>query len=108
MTNSTESDAPGGRGFLKFENHVQTGLATLLIAMVVWVGASLNKAQLDLARVSIKIENIESALNQASKDRYYSGDAARDFALRDQRLSVVEKRQSEIEERLKELEHTAR
>jgi hypothetical protein len=46
-----------------------------------------------------RIAVIEVALDQKTKDRYTSGDAAKDFALRDERISNLDNRISHLENR---------
>jgi outer membrane murein-binding lipoprotein Lpp len=43
-----------------FERHAQTGLVLLVVALLAWVGLTVNENQIKLAELSIQVQNLNN------------------------------------------------
>lgn len=73
-------------------------IATLLIvALILWAGDSINKGTMQSALMAQRIEQLTEQVRNIAIDKYSAADAARDFALRDQRITNNERRIEAVE-----------
>lgn len=69
----------------------------IVIALLIWVGSSLNELQIQSRDQSVRIEHLSSRLDQAAANRYTSIDAARDFARIEVELTNLKQRMDRFE-----------
>lgn len=73
-------------------------IATLVIvALILWAGQSLNEGNIQSALMAQRIQQLTEQVKAIAIDKYSAADAARDFALRDQRISNNERRIENVE-----------
>lgn len=79
------------------EKYFQTGLTSLSIALLAWMGKSQYETSITLTALQVEVRNLNEKLEIATSDRYTSADAGRDFALRDAKIIELERRVSQLE-----------
>ena len=47
---------------VSFERHAQTALVLLVVALLGWVGLTVNRNQLELAKLTIQVENLNDTV----------------------------------------------
>lgn len=90
-------------GFSITERHIQTILVGLITLGILWVAQSVSASRTDIARLEEKVNNLQTQIvdiKVSANDRYRSGDAAKDFRIRDARLDILEKRIGNLESRV--------
>lgn len=71
------------------EKHTQTILASIITAILIWVGVTVNLSRVDLARLETKMSSFEDTVKDIRTDQYKAGDAIKDFALRDAQIKII-------------------
>ncbi len=92
--NAPQPDTERPQGGL--ERHLQSLLTMGVAGLLGWQLITLEELrvnlQVDLARLSGRVDALAARVDEASSDRYRLADAKRDFALRDQRIQSLEMR----------------
>lgn len=96
------SDNPEDRKPSMFEQHIQTGIQILIVALLAWFGMSVQSLQVSVAGLKAEQANLSaeiSRLRDSSRDSYSGSQARSDLTeirneLRnlDRRLTTVESR----------------
>ena len=83
-----------------WERHYQTIIISGSMALMAWVGITVNSSQNkisilnnDIQHLTVQVEKIEAGIG----DRYRAADAKRDFLLRDQQIDGLRKRINRLE-----------
>ena len=97
-----DNDEPEKRSNL-FEQHVQTGIQLLIVALLAWFGMSVQSLQVSVAQLRAEQENLSaeiSRLRDANRDPYPGSQARTDLnVIRDElrsldrRMTILESRQ---------------
>jgi hypothetical protein len=85
-----------------FERHAQTIIGGLILAAIVWGGATLQSISLDVAKLNVEISALKDqieTLQGQTVDRYTKSDATRDFRIRDETLRDIKERLKSLEQR---------
>jgi len=78
---------------------IGAGVVTLILMVMGWTGSTLIDLRQSVALVQQEVAHLRGELSQAGSDRYRAADAARDMALRDARLTELERRVTVLEAR---------
>lgn len=86
------------------EKHIQTIIAAVLLALVLWAGSTMldvrdRMTKLEAGGVALQaqVAALQVQLTAASDDRYRASDARRDFEARDRRMEKYEERLDRLE-----------
>lgn len=93
-------EAPKGKSPL--EKHLQTALQGIIAALILWLGNTVNQAQLEIAKLGVQMETVRAEvarLQGQSDDRYTLSMAAADRTRLVERIQEVEARVSKVEPR---------
>lgn len=87
-----------------FERHLQTGISTLLVGLILWVGTSVTNSREAVARLEEKFIAVESQLSDLKsqvklgvQDRYFRAEAVKDFTNINSRVDKIERRVHDLE-----------
>lgn len=95
----TDRDDDGRRpGAL--ERHAQTLIGTVIAALVLWVGLTMQQQSVGIAELRVEVTNLRgqvSSLQSATADRYTAARAASDLAARDREINDLRDRVRTLE-----------
>ena len=87
------------------ERHLQTVIAFILTALLLWVGSTVNDNSIAIAKISQRMDHFAEELNEikvtikeVGSDRYTGNDADTDRAIFNERLNRLENRIKDIED----------
>ena len=86
------------RAMAMMSKHIQTVIAGLVLAVLVWVGTAVSDSRVEIAALRERIDHLSHRMDEAATDRYRTVDAQRDFALRDQAIQNLERRVERLEQ----------
>jgi hypothetical protein len=79
--------------------HFRTVATTIIMAVALWVGASVPEIRERQAATKVAIDALREELRQRMVDRYTATDAAKDFAIRDDMFRQLRSRVEHLENR---------
>ena len=82
-------DAQSPRGSI-IERHAQTIIAAILLALLLWTGATLLTIRDDVTTMKVQVANLEGQLRSAGDDRFRGADWRREREIIEQRFTRIE------------------
>lgn len=103
---TSKADQIAENAFLKLVGRVGMAAAfPVLIASMSWLGSTLWALNAEQAKLSARMDVLTEQIKSNMEDRYRSGDAVRDFRLRDQKDLEQDRRINELIQRMQDLCH---
>lgn len=87
------------------ERHLQTLISVAALALLSWNFMQVQELSVSVARMTEQIVTLRAQTEAAMIDRYRGSDAAKDFAVRDQRLAEQGYQIREMGGRMRKLEN---
>ena len=83
-----------------FERHAQTLISTIIAALVLWVGITMQNMQTSIASMTVQIQQLQTevaTLRQKNGDRYTASQAVTDWNRNRNELDEVRQRLRDVE-----------
>ena len=89
---------PDQRQLSIIEQHIGTILQIAVVGLLGWSLMTTQTMSKDVEVLKVRVEAMNTSMQQGTNDRYRGTDAARDFAAIRQELQFLERRVNKIEE----------
>jgi hypothetical protein len=82
------------------EKHIQTILQGIIAALVLWLGQTVNNAQLEITKLGVQMDQVRNEVNGVQnkmEDRYSGAQAAQDRARWEAAIAALDSRLDTLE-----------